>query len=202
MALGIPYATIQEFKSRYKIDDTEDDVLLTRSLKIASEHIEDNVCKRQFNDADTPTARTFDPTNERTCYVDDFHTMTGFVLKTDEDDDGVFEKTWTTADYELVKSGRVTYKTGRPYFKIKAVKSLDFPNFERQTVEVTARWGWASVPWEVKEATLILAEELWKLKDAPFGIAGMGEFGAVRVRENPKVSALLKEFKREGVLLR
>lgn len=202
MALGTPYATIQELKTRYKIDDANDDVLLTRALKVASEHIEDNFCKRQFNDADTATARTFNPTNERACFVDDFHTLVGLIVKTDDDDDGVFETTWTiSTDFELGVSGRVKYKSNRPYIKIKAVGNKTFPNLRREAVQVTARWGWAVVPWQVREATLILAEELWKLKDAPFGIAGMGEFGAVRVRENPKVSALLKEFKREAVKL-
>lgn len=198
MALGTPYATIQELKARYKIEDSEDDVLLTRALKVASKHIEDNICNRQFNDAGSVSARTFNPTTATSCWTDDFHTATGFMLKTDDDDDGVFETTWTSADYELRRSRK---DSGRPYIHIVAVKNRTFPNLTRTAVEVTAQWGWATVPLTVGEACLILAEELWKLKDAPFGIAGMGEFGAVRVRENPKVSALLSEFKRKGVLV-
>jgi hypothetical protein len=199
---GTPYATIQELKTRYKISDSEDDVLLTRALKVATAHIEDNVCKRQFNDTGSATARAFDPTNERTLFTHDFSTSTGFVLKTDDDDDGVFETTWTSADYELRPvNGYRNGKTGWPFLRVEAVGNRRFPNIRRAACQVTAQWGWAAIPWEVKEATLILSEELWKLKDAPFGIAGSGEFGAVRVRENPKVAAMLKEFKRKGVLV-
>lgn len=200
MALGDPYATIQELKTRYAIADSNDDVLLTRALKVASEHIEDNVCKRQFNDAGTVSARKYDPIGYHVAYTHDFHTTTGLIVKADDNDDGTAETTWTEGtDFEVRRSQD---DDGRPYIKLAAVGSKTFPNTRRKSLEVTARWGWATVPWEVREATLILAEELWKLKDAPFGIAGMGDFGAVRVRENPKVSALLKEFKRRGALIR
>lgn len=203
MALGDTYATIQELKARYKIEDSEDDALLMRALKVATNHIEDNVCKRQFNDAGSASARVFSPVSETTCFTHDFNTTTGFILKTDDNDDGVFETTWTSADYELRPvNGFRNGKAGWPYLRIEAIKNRTFPNLKRHAVQVTAQWGWAVVPWEVKEASLILAEELWKLKDAPFGIAGSGEFGAVRVRENPKVAAMLKDFKRLGVLVK
>jgi hypothetical protein len=199
MALGTPYATIQELKARYKIEDSEDDTLLTRALKVATRHIEDKICKRQFNDAGSASARTFSPTNYHTAFVADFHTTAGLIIKTDDNNDGVFETTWTPADYELIRGHGDD--PNFPYWRINAVGNRTFPNVRRKGLEVTAQWGWAAVPETIKEATLILAEELWKLKDAPFGIAGMGEFGAVRVRENPKVAALTSEFKRKGILL-
>lgn len=52
-------------------------------------------------------------------------------------------------------------------------------------------WGWPEVPAAIKMATIIGAAELWKLKDAPFGVAGFGEYGVVRVRKNPKVMELV-----------
>jgi hypothetical protein len=39
------------------------------------------------------------------------------------------------------------------------------------------------------------------LKDAPFGVAGFGEFGAVRVRNNPRAMALLQPYRRLPVLV-
>jgi hypothetical protein len=61
-------------------------------------------------------------------------------------------------------------------------------------VEVTGVFGWPAVPAPVVQATMLVASELFRLRDAPFGVAGFGEFGAVRVRENPKVAALLDPY--------
>jgi hypothetical protein len=47
----------------------------------------------------------------------------------------------------------------------------------------------------------MLAEETFKLKDAPFGVAGFGDFGVVRVRENPAVARLLAPYKRYPMLV-
>jgi hypothetical protein len=62
-------------------------------------------------------------------------------------------------------------------------------------VQVTAQWGWAAVPDSVKQATKILAAEIFRLKDAPLGVAGFNDFGPVRVREVPQVSMLLKRYR-------
>jgi hypothetical protein len=46
----------------------------------------------------------------------------------------------------------------------------------------------------------MLAEETFKMKDAPFGVAGFSDFGAVRVRDNPKVMSLLNRYIRTPIL--
>jgi hypothetical protein len=65
----------------------------------------------------------------------------------------------------------------------------------RRAVQITALWGWSAVPDPVKQATLIIAAEQWKLKDAPFGVAGFGEFGPIRVRDNPMAASLLARYR-------
>jgi hypothetical protein len=64
------------------------------------------------------------------------------------------------------------------------------------SVQVTAKWGWPAVPPAVKQAAFIVAADLFKAKDSAFGVAGFGEFGAVRVgsRMNPQAQALLAPF--------
>lgn len=65
------------------------------------------------------------------------------------------------------------------------------------TVQVTARFGWSAVPYQVNEATILKAASLFKRKDAPFGVAGFNEFGAVRItRKDPDVLELLSDFAR------
>jgi hypothetical protein len=59
-------------------------------------------------------------------------------------------------------------------------------------VSVTStRWGWAAIPPEVVEATAILAKDLAHVRTNRFGTAGFGEFGVIRVRDNPHVILLL-----------
>lgn len=203
MAIGDPYATLPELKSYLRIDNTTDDSEMTDALAAASRGITD-FCKRQFNKETTATPRTYKATRSRLAMVDDFHTTTGLVVKTDDDEDGVFETTWTGADYELQPlNGVRNGEPGWPYWKIRSVESsaLTFTVATQATVQITAQWGWNAVPDPVKQACLILAAETFKLRDAPFGVAGFGDFGAVRVRDNPMARAKLMPYRRNAVLV-
>ncbi|HEX6968106.1 MAG TPA: hypothetical protein VF174_04730 [Micromonosporaceae bacterium] len=202
MALGDPYATRDELKARMDITDTADDDRLDDALAAASREIE-AWCDRQFNKATVASARVFRPLSRWTVLVDDFHTTTDLVVATDTGDDGTYATTWTAADYELEPvNGVVSGQSGWPYYRIRAVGSHEFPcGRRRHTVRVTAQWGWAAVPGPVKEACLIVAEELFKLGDAPFGVAGFGEFGPVRVRMNSRAQSLLAPYRRNPVLV-
>lgn len=202
MSLGDPYATTAEFKARLSVEVSTDDTRLLEALNVASRAVEDH-CDRQFNKAASATARLFYPIDHYGLHVDDFHTTTGLVVKTDQGDDGTFETTWDATDYQLEPvNGIVSGESGWPYSRLVAVESRAFPVTGRRVpVEVTASWGWNAVPSPVKEATLILAEAIYKLKDAPHGIAGFDTFGAVRVRENPYVCILLRRYRRHAILV-
>lgn len=193
MALGDPYATLAQLKARFDIADAIDDDRLTDALDDISRGIEDH-CERQFNDAGTTSARVYRPRTSCLAVVDDFSTTTGLAVATDEDGDGVFETTWAASDYELEPlNGIVAGRPGWPYWRIRAVDRL-FPCNRRASVQVTAQWGWAAVPTPVQEACLIMAAETFKLGDAPFGVLGFGEFGAVRVRDNPIATRKLRPY--------
>lgn len=201
MALNDTYATLDELKDYLQLsDETQFDSRLDDALVTSSRAIE-RFCGRVFNDAGSATARVYQPTRQHLALVDDFHTITGLAVKTDEDDDGVFEETWVSADYQLEPlNGMRSGMTGWPYWKIRAIgDTRDFPSTDhgRATLEVTARWGWASVPAPVKQSCLIMAAETFKLATAPLGVAGMGEFGVVRVRDNRMASAKLLPFTRD-----
>jgi hypothetical protein len=203
MPLGDPYASLPELKSYLKITDTADDDELDDALASATREVEDH-CDRQFNKETSATARVYLPEGCDWVIVDDFHTTTDLVVKSDEDDDGTYETTWAATDYQLHPlNGVVRGRTGFPYWEVKPVGSgLLFPTWgERATVQVTAQWGWASVPAPVKQACLIIAAETFKLKDAPFGVAGFGEFGAVRVKDNPLAARKLMPYERDQQLV-
>lgn len=158
----------------------------------------DVYCGQPFYDSGSATARTFRPRSYCRLKVDPFSTTSGLVVKTDSAGDGTFATTWTAADYELDYFGD---DTSYPYDTIEAVGGYAFPLYERRrrSVQVTARWGWASPPQNVIEAARILSADLWKRKDAPFGIAtGTVEFGGLRIGRDlmAQVESLLAPFVR------
>lgn len=203
MALGDSYATLDELKARLGgLEDTDDDVRLTASLTAASRGI-DHFCQRQFNKTTTASARLFYPVSRCRAEVDDFHTTTDLVIKTDESNTGTYATTWTATDFQLEPlNGIVDGEAGWPYSTVRAVGSRDFPRCARRApLQVTAQWGWAAVPANIKEATLVLAEDIFKLADTPFGAGGFGEFGRIRARENPHVVMLAGAYRLDPVLV-
>lgn len=203
MALGDNYATLPELKSRLRIgvSDTGDDDDLNDALEVASRGIE-SCCNRQFNDAGTPSPRVFRPPLVGKAHVDDFSTTVGLVIETDSGGAAVFGETWTAAHYELYPlNGVVGGQPGWPYSKIQPIRRC-FPLCTgRATLRVTARWGWAAVPAPVKAGCLILAEDLFKLRDTPFGAGGYGDYGRIRARENPNVWLRIAPYVRDAVLV-
>lgn len=205
MALGASYATLAQLKLRLNITDTNDDAALTSALGAATVDIE-GVCGRQFNDAGSVSARVFYPDSLTTVTVDDFSTVTGLVVALDYSNAGTYSTTITSANYQLEPlNGVVDGTPGWPYYRIRAIQTW-YPLWytsigdPRTSIQITAQWGWTTVPAPVVEACLMLAEETFKMKDAPFGVAGFDNFGSVRVRENPRVMMLLQRYVRSPIL--
>lgn len=197
---------LEDLRSILTIHDRGDDAALTAAITAASRAVE-NYCGQAFTDAGSVSARSQGVTviDHYTARCDPFHTLAGLVIKTDGDDDGTYETTWTGADYELERFGGdlayVLAPAGTPYDTIRAVGSYSFPTAgtRRWRVQVTAQWGWATVPEPVKFSTKLMAHDLWKRKDAPGGIAAGGvELGGVRLSPNVyrQVEALLGDFVR------
>jgi hypothetical protein len=118
-------------------------------------------------------------------------------VKQDDSNDGTYSTTLTlTTDYILEGNSA-------PYNVIRSVSS-PFPRYtsERPTVQVTAKWGYAStVPSPVQQAALLLGARIFQRKSSPLGVmAGMvNEFGPVRVsRIDFDVRALLAGYRRIG----
>lgn len=201
MALGDPYATVLELKNRLGVDDEADDTKLDNALRAASTGI-NSFTGRQFNKDAVATARRYRAETYRKVVVDDFHATTGLVVATDEGDTGTFGTAWSATDYDLEPlNGVVDGEPGWPYRKVRAVNSRWFPCGRRPTVQITAQWGWAAVPEDVHEACLISAVEMFKLKDAPFGVGGYTDFGIMRVRDNPFVARMLGRYQTSAFLV-
>ena len=193
------YCTVEELKSRLAIPDTADDFEVTLAIEAACRSV-DEVCGRYFwRGSDT---RTYVPTSLYGQQLDDLVSVTTF--KVDQDGDGVYEQTWTSGtDYALTVSPGA-YNTGAkgetwPYTGFQVIGTSKFVPFvwpwsHQDRIQVTGVFGWPAVPLAVKQAALIAAADLFRLKDAPFGVAGFGEFGVVRVQQNGRVLALLRRY--------
>lgn len=202
MTLTNCYITLEELHLRLggRVPP-EQNVLLETAITSACRAI-DQFCGQQFFDAGSASARVYRPRSGTRLKVDPFSTTTGLIVKTDSGDDGTFATTWAAGDYELdVAGGDFGQAFSAPYDTIYAVGSYLFPttNTRRRSVQVTARWGWASVPQPVAEAARIVAEDLYKRKDAPFGVVtGSVDFGGLRIGRDimASVSSTLAPFVR------
>jgi hypothetical protein len=204
MALGDPYVDLARLKDYLKIkpDKIEQDDNLNDAILSASGEIEKH-CNRQFQRVEAASARVFRPEGCGTeVKVDDFWSTTGLVVEMDTAGDGAFSTVVPSSDYELYPvNGVVDGQAGWPYYEIHLVNGY-FPVGGRRsnTVRVTAKWGWQSVPEPVRQACVIIAAETFQLKDAPFGTAGMDQFGNIyHVRDNRIAAGKLARYCRRRI---
>jgi hypothetical protein len=195
--LGGPYATLAMLKSRMGIPDaqTARDTELTQRLRSASQDI-NSWTHRQFGRAEDVSTRTF-PVGRTGVDTHDFWTTDGLVitpyLGTTAGTD------WDVATLALEPTdGIVNQVPGWPYRRVAMSGSGVHPiwaaaTWRGYTVQVTAKWGWENVPEPVVTSCLMLAVMDDKAKDAPFGVAGFGDFG-IRIRANPMVEQKLRDY--------
>ena len=204
MAIINGYATRNEVKAALRIGtaDTVDDVLIDNCIGAASRLI-DGYCNRQFWAAASATPRVFQANTEYVCDVDDFYTTTGFVLKTSSFADGNFDTTWASTDVQLEPLNGVLDGLTWSYDKLRAIGNYLFPTVnanygEQALVQVTASWGWASVPEPIMQACIIQSSRIFKRYDSPLGVAGFGDLGAIRVSRflDPDMAQLVEPYRR------
>lgn len=198
MAITNGYTTLQSLKTYLKIDDSVDDTLLEQIIESASRSI-DRIANRRFYLDANASARTYRPIGNLRVQVDDFGTTSGLVVKTDPNATGTYETTFTLNTDYIVEPTNALAK-GRPFTTITIVGPTAFSlpvNYWPQ-VEVTARWGWPSVPDDIEQATLILSADLYKRRDSIGGVLGLSELGAIRMSPLGRdIAAIVKAYRRE-----
>lgn len=190
------YADRAELKAALGIeaDDTTRDALLDRALAAASRGIDTATGRRFWLDPE-PSTRVY-RTAGRTLWddvgevlnVDDIGTATGLTTATGT------PGTWSpVTDIETTPDNALA--RGRPITGLLLASG----GWGVQRVQVTARWGWPTVPDEITQATLLQAARLFRRKDSPEGVTGSAEWGVVRLsRRDPDVWALIEHFIRPG----
>lgn len=204
MAITNGYATLTEIKGYLSISDSTDDSLLESLIESASRSI-DRIANRRFYLDSSATARLYRAYSDVFVYVDDIGTTNGLVVAVDENGNGTYTKT-LTLNTDFILDPLTASSLGRPYTQLTMVSNTEmwpiFPgitqNGLRPGVQVTAKWGWPSVPDDINMACLILTADLYKRKDAPGGILGLGDLGAIRMSPIGRdVTAMVRAYKKE-----
>lgn len=181
------YITAATLAAEVGASNERDQLKLDAAVGAASRQV-DHHCGRRFYQDSTVVIREFYP--QSAICVDlleqpgtdpkvEISTTSGLIVKIDAAGDGSFGTTLTVnTDFLLLP--RNAAADGRPYSELYAVGNYYFPTLcnGRAGVQITARFGWATVPDEVVRATTLQAIYLFKSKDAPLGIAQFGPEGA------------------------
>lgn len=199
MAITNGYCTLVELKTELTNNQgtfaAGEDSSLEGAIEAASRAIDDYTGTRFFATTET---RYYTPAFHDLIVIDDLLSVT--TLKTDEDDDGTYEVTWTSSDYRLEPVNAAA--DGLPYRRIrtKADGSYSFPISVDAGVEITGSFGFNSgassnCPARIKRACLLLAQRIWRRKDAIFGVAGAPAVGVqvivAEIRADQDITYLL-----------
>lgn len=200
------YCSLEELKSRLKITTTADDFEVTMAVAAASRGVDGYTERYFFRAQDT---RTYVPQDLYRCRVDDLVSVT--ALATDPagstPQGGTFPVSWSASDFQLLP-----YNPGRtgepwPFTSVRAVGHLTFPwvvpmlLMRMDRVQVSGVFGWPAVPQAVRTATLILASQLFRLKDVPLGSDTPGEFVIGMISSTPVLGEMLGPYVRSPVLM-
>jgi hypothetical protein len=162
-------------------------------LQIALDSAEDMIddwCQRTFSVATQATSRTYATIDPFVLQVDDIGSTTSLVIVDGSD-------TLASGDYQLEPLN--ADKRGRPWTQIRRLGTTwDIPaNAGQGTITVTARHGWPAIPDQIKRAALAAAGWLFTGATAPLGVAGVNEFGPMRLSAMaPLVVPLLSDYRR------
>lgn len=165
-----------------------DTAILTGAL-LAAESAVNNDCHRVFTVADdTATERRYVGSGRLTLAIHDC----AEIDSVDDNGTGLVDGTDFQAEPLNNLDDAGDY---RPFDLLRrsTIWYADVSGFA--TVTVTARWGWAEIPSPVTEAIKILAKDIAANRDVRLGVAGFGEFGAVRVRQNLMVATLIEPYR-------
>lgn len=202
------YITVANLRS-YMGDPsgTADAGSMQSAVTAASRRVE-TLCGRTFFVPTGQTVKYFDPTNWYECdFIDrdgqrwDLANTTGLVVQVDIGYNQSYATTYVVGtDFDLSPTNGTKAGQPWPYQSMMSLSNsgstfpIQTPGF-KETIKITGSWGWpTATPDDVIQACYVLAEGIYKRKDAPFGVAGNGAFGDIRVRTDPLVMEMLEPY--------
>lgn len=169
---------LEDLKQELGIDSTNhvNDLSMELAIETAGQEIADYTGRRFV--LATGQVRYYTARESSRLLVDDILAITS--LRTDNDQNGSYETTLSTAAYLLAPFNATLQPYPSPYTEIVIPEwsSGSFPTGITRGVQITGDWGYATaVPPVVKKACLFQAALSFRAKDAPFGAIGGRDFG-------------------------
>lgn len=188
------YTTLANVKAQLGITDSTEDTLIGLAIDAASRSI-DRWTDTEFNTS-VATARAFYVSADGMVWLDRFTSVTGLVVKTGTD--GTYPTTLTSTQFVLQPPDAPA--RGQAYYAVLSPIAYFPRSYGFPTLQVTARWGYDTIPADVELAARIKACHLFQRKDSPMGTAGIDGFGDVTISraEDPDVHMLLTPYRNLG----
>jgi len=202
MTLTNCYVTLDAVKDELGRSDVANDARIEAAIKSATKRINTYTGRRFWQDASVVTREFYaDDYSELISNVEqpfDISTTTGLILKLDTGDTGTFGTTLTINTHFILTPSNAA-DDGEPFTGIRLVDSLySFPmsSSGRPGVQITAKFGWATIPDDVVQACLIQSVLLYKATDAAMGGLSFGDGAFMRVRPglNPTAKDLVDPY--------
>jgi hypothetical protein len=179
------YASLGQIKSALAISSTDsvDDETLMLALSAASEQI-DAYCGRTFSETGVTEVRYFASYKSDQVEVDDMDgAPTEFAYSSNGN--GVYDSTIDLGNLALLPSNGSVDGLRWPTTAVRVLTTENLPvsrNGE-PTVAITATWGFGYVPTSVVRACIAQASRLHARNLSPYGVAGFGDMGVVRLAQ-------------------
>ena len=176
-------ATVEEVKA-YARDETStlNYEFIEQALEAAESAI-NNGCQRKFFEASTSSARVYDLPSDS---ILRFHDCTAVASIS-----GV-----SSSDYRLEPLNGLSWAgEPRPYEQARLVSGGWQWNTSR-LVTVTATWGWAAIPAQIKQACLVLAKDILSNRDVRFGLVAVTDAAGIGARTNSVVRDAIADYRR------
>jgi hypothetical protein len=161
----------------------------------------DNACGRKFVVATTSTARSYMPSGGNLLFIHDCVAITSVVENT---------TTLTTAiDYQPEPlNGLSMAGESQPYYVLRRLsyygrKWWNWYGIPGQaTITVTAQWGWAAIPPQIKESCKIIAKDVFLQRNTTgFGLVAITDAGGIGTRENRIVNEAIVDYQRADAIV-
>lgn len=192
MAIINGYATLAQVKAALRLTDTVDDTLIENAIESASRRI-DGYCSRWFYKTPQTPVQVYPATLYECGTLNDM-SSTNVTVKIDSVGDGSYATTWVQGQNYQIEPLNAGL-SGKPYRRIVAINGFNFPvAVDKPLVQVTAQWGWDSVPSDVTQAAILLSMRQFARLNAALGVVGFADM-AMQVRAvDPDVRDLLNPY--------
>ena len=191
MSVTDAYTTSVEYRAVTGATDSGNDAEILKDLGAISRYL-DGKLGRFFTKDASAVARVYIPhDNIKAIWVDDI-SETPTSVKLDTGGDGQFATTLESTDFELLPLNADKGPEPRPYMQVGMTPWGSYKCFQKNIrVEVTAKFGWPSVPGAIQRATIHLAAIL--RLETPRATRRIAELGDI-MEASPDAMSIIRQL--------